>query len=44
MEDVLLDGGSNVNIIIKDFIKKFEFLLFKSAPYNLHMAIIPSPN
>jgi hypothetical protein len=44
MEDVLLDGSSNVNIIIKDFINKILFILFKPAPYNLHMAIISSPN
>jgi pantoate kinase len=38
MEDVLLDGGSNVNIITIDLKKKLKLLISKPTPYTLKMA------
>ncbi len=37
MEDVLLDGVSNVNIIIEDLRKKIKLPISKLAPYTLRM-------
>jgi len=37
MEDVLLDGGLGVNIIIKDLRKKLGLPISKPAPYTLGM-------
>jgi hypothetical protein len=38
IEDVLLDGGSKVNIIIEQLKLKLGFLKPKLAPYDLRMA------
>jgi hypothetical protein len=38
MEDVLLDGGSSVNIITKDLRKKLRLLILKPTPYIFSMA------
>jgi hypothetical protein len=38
LKDVLLDGGSSVNIIIEDLKKKLGLLLPKPAPYTRRMA------
>ncbi len=38
VKDVLLDGGSGVNIIIKDLKKKLRLPILKLAPYTLKMA------
>jgi hypothetical protein len=37
MEDVLLDGGLGVNIIIEDLRKKIGLPILKLAPYTLRM-------
>jgi len=37
VEDVLLDGGLGVNIIIKDLRKKLGLPILKLAPYTLRM-------
>jgi len=37
VEDVLLDGGSIVNIITKDLQKKLGLLTLGFAPYTLQM-------
>jgi hypothetical protein len=37
MEDVLLDGGLGVNIIIEDLRKKLRLLIQKCAPYTFRM-------
>ncbi len=37
LEDVLLDGGSGVNIITKDLRKKLQLPIPKPAPYTLRM-------
>jgi hypothetical protein len=38
MEDVMLDGGSNVNITTKDLKKKLGLPISKHASYTLKMA------
>jgi hypothetical protein len=38
VKDVLLDGGSNVNIIIEDLKKKLRLLIPKCVLYTLRMA------
>jgi hypothetical protein len=38
MKDVLLDGGSGVNIIIKQLRLRLGLPKLKLAPYNLRMA------
>jgi hypothetical protein len=38
VKDVLLDGGSGVNIITKDLKKKLKLPILKLAPYTLRMA------
>ncbi len=38
IKDVLLDGGSKVNIIIDQFILRLRLPKLKHAPYNLRMA------
>jgi hypothetical protein len=38
VEDILKDGGVNVNIIIKNFIKKLGLPKPRLAPYHLKMA------
>jgi hypothetical protein len=35
IKDVLLDGGSEVNVIIKQLRLKLGLLTFKPTPYNL---------
>jgi hypothetical protein len=37
MEDVVLDGGSSVNIIMKDLRKKLRLLILKPTPYTFRM-------
>jgi hypothetical protein len=37
VEDVLLDGGSSVNIIIEDFRKKIRLFILKPTPYTIRM-------
>jgi Ethanolamine utilization protein EutJ (predicted chaperonin) len=37
VEDVLLEGGSSVNIIIEDLKKKLGLLISKPTPYTLRM-------
>jgi len=37
MEDVLLDGGLGVNIIIKDLRKRLGLLIQKCAPFTFRM-------
>jgi hypothetical protein len=37
VEDVLIDGGSEINIITKDLWKKLGLLTPKLAPYILQM-------
>jgi hypothetical protein len=37
VEDVLLDGGSSVNIIIEDLKKKLGLPIPKPTPYTLKM-------
>ncbi len=38
VDDVLLDGGSSVNIITKDLKKKLRLPILKLAPYTFIMA------
>ncbi len=38
IEDVLLDGGSSVNIIIEELRLRLKLPKPKLAPYNLRMA------
>jgi hypothetical protein len=38
VEDVLLDGGSNVNIIMEDLKKKLGLPISNLAPYTFRMA------
>jgi len=38
MEDVSLDGGLGVNIIVKDLRKKLGLPILKFTPYTLRMA------
>jgi len=38
VEDVLLDGGTNVNIITENFITKLGLPKPRPAPYHLRMA------
>jgi hypothetical protein len=38
VEDVLLDGGLGVDIIIKDLRKKLGLLILKPASYTFRMA------
>jgi hypothetical protein len=38
IKDVLLDGGANVNIIIKNLITKLDLPRPRLAPYHLKMA------
>jgi hypothetical protein len=44
VEDFLLNGGANVNIIIKNLITKLGLPKPKPAPYHLKMAIKVSLN
>jgi hypothetical protein len=44
VEDFLLDGGANVNIIIKNLITKLGLPKPRPAPYHLKMAIKVSLN
>ncbi len=37
VEDVLVDGGSGVNIIIEDFKNKLGLPILKLAPYTFRM-------
>jgi hypothetical protein len=37
VEDVLLDGGSSVNIIIEDLRKKLRLFISKPRPYTIRM-------
>jgi hypothetical protein len=37
VEDVLLDGGSSVNIITEDLRKNLRILISKPTPYTLRM-------
>jgi hypothetical protein len=38
MEDVLFNGESGVNIIMKDLKKKLRLTILKPAPYTLRVA------
>jgi hypothetical protein len=44
VEDFLLDGGANVNIIIKNLRTKLGLPKLGPAPYHLKMVIKVSPN
>jgi hypothetical protein len=37
VEDVLIDGGANVNIVIENFITKLGLPKLRPAPYHLRM-------
>jgi len=44
VENILLDGGSNVNIMTKELWKMLGLPNYKLTPYTLWMVDKPSPN